>query len=133
MEFDEQKAIGQNWKQPLLTMSISKKVCKTSCISSYHGKLLSDYKEWLLQYSVKWINFKNIVLTKKKPDTQKYIPCDSIFMITKNWQNQSMVTEIRKRVSLGVMRGDVVVRRTDGKGAQENFLMGKNVLYFVWE
>lgn len=70
-------------------MSISKRVCKASCVSSYHGKLLSNSKEWLLLYSTKWINLKNTVLTEKKPDTRKCIPRDSIFMIIKNWQDHS--------------------------------------------
>lgn len=52
--------------------------------------IISNYKEWLLLYSTKWINLKNIALTEKKPDTWKYIAHDSIFMIAKNCQNQSM-------------------------------------------
>lgn len=69
---------------------------------------------------------------KKKPDTQNYIPYDSIYMITKDWQNQSMSDRNQKEDDPeGGRRGCGGEERIDGKGAQENVPMCRNVLYLV--
>ena len=39
---------------------------------------------------------QNIMSKKKKSDTKEYLPYNSIYMKSKNRQNLSMVTEIRK-------------------------------------
>lgn len=49
--------------------------------------------------------------------------CNSIYMMTKNWQNQSMDDRNQKQDTLGMVGGGVVVGRIDSKRAQDNVLM----------
>lgn len=70
---------------------------------------------------------------KKKPDTKKIHTCMIPFIWwPRTGQANPWMIENRKRMSPGVMAGDVMGERINSKGAPENLLMWRNVIYLIW-